>query len=170
MYMLMLHQLMRAKSLQQLMYDILNQYHKPNLGHGLLLKDPGLSSVLIAPAWLGWGRLVHIYLPCSHISALLFAAESHTQLVKNTTCTSLPCGWLPPTLQNVTYKPVCDIDFTAPKTKRKKCEDVQSSSVPSPSAIIPSPTECEVRAFYEELRKSGNFSLFGSASKLSMLI
>ena len=65
MYMLMLHQLMGAKSLQQLMYDILNQYHKPNLGHGLLLKDPGLSSVLIAPAWLGWGRLVRIYLPCS---------------------------------------------------------------------------------------------------------
>ena len=42
---------------------------------------------------------------CSHISALLFAAESHNQLVKNTTRTSLPCGWLPPTLQNVTYKP-----------------------------------------------------------------
>ena len=65
MYMLMLHQLMGAKSLQQLMYDILNQYHKPNLGHGLLLKDPGLSSVLIAPAWLGWGRFVRIYQPCS---------------------------------------------------------------------------------------------------------
>ena len=35
---------------------------------------------------------------------------------------------------------------------------MQCSSVPS-SAIIPSPTECEVRAFYTELRKSGKSSL-----------
>ena len=62
MYMLMLHQLMGAKSLQQLMYDILNQYHKPNLGHGLMLKDPGLSSVLI-DGWVGGGLFA--YLPCS---------------------------------------------------------------------------------------------------------
>ena len=61
MYMLMLHQLMGAKSLQQLMYDILNQYHKPNLGHGLLLKDPGLSSVLIAPG-VGGGLFAYICL------------------------------------------------------------------------------------------------------------
>ena len=39
---------------------------------------------------------------CSHISHSAPAAETHTCLVKNTACTSLPCGWLPPTLKNVT--------------------------------------------------------------------
>ena len=96
---------------------------------------------------------------CSHISALLFAAETHTRLVKNTACTSLPCGWLPPTLKNVTYKPVSDIDFTAPKTKKKKTEDQQVSPALSTSTIICPPTECEIKAFYEELKKSGKPSL-----------
>ena len=71
---------------------------------------------------------MHIVVQCmaglgeahSHISVLLFAAEAHTRLVKNTVCTSLPCGWLPPTMQSVTYKPVSEIDFTAPKTKQNK--------------------------------------------------
>ena len=39
---------------------------------------------------------------CSHISHSAPAAETHTCLVKNTACSSLPCGWLPPTLKNVT--------------------------------------------------------------------
>lgn len=43
-------------------------------------------------------------------------AEAH--LVKNTS--SLSCGWLPPTIQNVSYKPISEMDFSAPKTKRKK--------------------------------------------------
>ena len=100
---------------------------------------------------------------CSHISALLFAAETHTRLVKNITCTSLPCGWLPPTIQNVAHKPICDIDFTAPKTKkRKEDQNVQDSLAldatqeSSASKCPQLPTQDEIN---EELEKCGKPSL-----------
>ena len=54
---------------------------------------------------------------CSHIAALLFAAETYNRLNKDVSCTSLPCAWLPP---SVKYAPISDINFTAPPTKRKK--------------------------------------------------
>ena len=33
---------------------------------------------------------------CSHVAALLFTLESTTTMNKKTSCTSLPCSWLPP--------------------------------------------------------------------------
>ena len=48
---------------------------------------------------------------CSHIAALLFAAEAHNRL-KDTSCTSQPCAWLSPNMQNVAYTPISDINFT----------------------------------------------------------
>ena len=96
---------------------------------------------------------------CSHISALLFAAETHTRFVKNTACTSLPCGWLPPTLQNVTYKPISGIDFTSPKTKRKKMMEGKESSAPSTSHFVQPPTEQQMKAFFDELEESGKPSI-----------
>ena len=38
---------------------------------------------------------------CSHIAALLFAAEAYTKLSKDSSCTSEPCRWLSPSMQNV---------------------------------------------------------------------
>ena len=38
---------------------------------------------------------------CSHIAALLFAAETNTQLKGQFASTSLPCSWLPPSFQSV---------------------------------------------------------------------
>ena len=49
---------------------------------------------------------------CSHIAALLFAVEVHNRL-KDTSCTTQPCKWLSPTMQNVPYAPISDISFTA---------------------------------------------------------
>ena len=63
---------------------------------------------------------------CSHIAALLFAAEAHNRL-KDTSCTSQPCVWLSRNKQNVAYAPVSDINFTAPTTKRKRVLDGKSS-------------------------------------------
>ena len=53
---------------------------------------------------------------CSHIAAVLFALEANTQVKKSMSCTSLPCTWLPPSFQSVTYAPIAKIDF---KQKRK---------------------------------------------------
>ncbi len=38
---------------------------------------------------------------CSHISALLFAAEAHTKLAQETSCTSESCKWLPPSMFHI---------------------------------------------------------------------
>ena len=59
---------------------------------------------------------------CSHIAALLFAAEAHTKIRKNTTCTSTACSWLPPTLKKVLCAPISEIDFTTPQKRRKNME------------------------------------------------
>jgi len=59
---------------------------------------------------------------CSHIAALLFAAEAHNRL-KDTSCTSQPCAWLSPNMKNVAYVPISGIDFTASTTKRKRVQD-----------------------------------------------
>ena len=45
---------------------------------------------------------------CSHVAAVLFTLEANTQLKKKTSCTSLPCSWLPLCFQ---YAQIADIDF-----------------------------------------------------------
>ena len=65
---------------------------------------------------------------CSHIAALLFAVEAHTKAWESTACTSAACSWLPPTLQNVEYAQVKDIDFSSPSAERKKKSSQPSSS------------------------------------------
>lgn len=53
------------------------------------------------------------------IAALLFTMEANSNVKKNLSCTSVPCYWLPPTSKNVPFSEICDIDFTAPQTKKK---------------------------------------------------
>ena len=56
---------------------------------------------------------------CSHISAILFAAEANTQVRKNTSCTSTPCSWVIPSIKKVDYALICKTDFTTPQKRRK---------------------------------------------------
>ena len=65
---------------------------------------------------------------CSHISALLFAAEANTRVQSNLTCTSKICSWLPPTKACVEYAPVTDIDFISPQQKRRKKLDTSDDT------------------------------------------
>ena len=51
---------------------------------------------------------------CSHIAALLFTLEKNTRHQQNTACTSLPCAWLPPSCQAVSYSEIAGIDFATP--------------------------------------------------------
>ena len=47
-----------------------------------------------------------------YIAAVLFALEANTQVKKSMSCTSLPCTWLPPSFQSVTYAPIANIDLS----------------------------------------------------------
>lgn len=55
---------------------------------------------------------------CFHIAALLFTAETNTRMMKNTSCTSLPCSWLAPSCK-IEYATISKIDFTTPQKKMK---------------------------------------------------
>ena len=57
---------------------------------------------------------------CSHTAALLFTSEANTKMKNSTSCTSLPCSWLPPTFQTVPYAELSNIDFMTPNAKRRK--------------------------------------------------
>ena len=53
---------------------------------------------------------------CSHIAALLFSAEAHTEYIK-----SISCTYVASTLQNVSYAPISDINFLHPVLNVRKC-------------------------------------------------
>ena len=54
---------------------------------------------------------------CSHIAALLFWLEANNRLLADPSCTSVPCQWSAPTMQNVDYRQIKDIDFASPEFK-----------------------------------------------------
>ena len=68
----------------------------------------------IVPVWLVWGRLAHILCSCN-----LFTLEKNTQHQN----ISLPCSWLPPSYQTVTYSEIADIAFATPQLKRRSESD-----------------------------------------------
>ena len=76
---------------------------------------------------------------------------------------------LPPALREVPYKPVCEIDFTVPKTKQKefnKALETLSANVNEQIQVkkmktlrtkeidVPSPTEDELSALFSQLSES----------------
>ena len=92
---------------------------------------------------------------CSHIAALLFAAETHTKILQDTSCTSRPCSWLSPNMANVHFAPIAEIDFSSPIVKRKKMMEVDKvSQRKSLDPSVPSPTEDELKILYDNLSKS----------------
>ena len=56
---------------------------------------------------------------CSHVAAVLFAAESNTLIKRQFSATSLPCSWLPAKFKFVSFSKVADIDFKTLNQKRK---------------------------------------------------
>lgn len=98
---------------------------------------------------------------CSHIAALLFAMETCNRLNKDTSCTSRPCAWLPPNMSKVKFAPISDIDFSAPVTKRKRLVEGEEQASQSQSAgeLVPSPSQEEVLAFFNELSENGKPAL-----------
>ena len=80
-------------------------------------KKCGTFSVHIVHVWLDKEK------PVPYFCLVLFAAEAYTSLIKDTACTSHPCEWLSLNFKNVNYAPICNTDFSAPTTKRKRTFD-----------------------------------------------
>ena len=67
---------------------------------------------------------------CSHIAALLFWLEDNNRLLADPSCTSVPCQWSAPTMQNADYRRIKDIDFASPEFKMNhgaKKKELQTS-------------------------------------------
>lgn len=81
---------------------------------------------------------------CSHVAGLLFTLEANTKVKLQTACTSLPCSWLPPTFQDVTYEPISNINFsvTGGATKTDAPSDVKE------------PSDLEKKTFFMALSKT----------------
>ena len=88
---------------------------------------------------------------CSHIAALLFTFEKNSQHQNITTCTPLPCSWLPPSYQAVTYSEIAGIDLTTPQLKRKRSESGDHFFSAAPKNKITPPSHVEVGTFYKNL-------------------
>ena len=74
---------------------------------------------------------------CSNIAALLFWLEANNSLLADPSCTSVPCQVSAPTMQNVDYRWIKDIDFSSPEiqmnrgAKDQSCK--QASTIPEPT-------------------------------------
>ena len=90
---------------------------------------------------------------CSHIAAVLFAPEANTLVKQQHSSTSLPCTWLPPSFRSVQFLPLAEIDFTTPRTKRKKFLETVSPA-PKKSLSIPKPTDAMLSEHYSKLCKT----------------
>ena len=94
---------------------------------------------------------------CSHIAAVMFGVETHNRMLKDEACTSKLCAWLPPTMRNVTFAPIAEIDFTAPSTKQKRSmsQDMPDQGTTQMSRSVPPPSNEELSTFYKLLSKTG---------------
>ena len=93
---------------------------------------------------------------CLHITALLFTLEANTKMKNSTSCTSLPCSWLPPTFQNVPYAELSDTDFTTPNAKRRKEDSlVESASNYCGRTKVFKPTQEELDSLFTSLSAAG---------------
>ena len=116
------------------------------LGTGLVRHSQSISATPLKP-WVGMkknGCIVAAHCTCkaglgeacSHVAGLLFTLEANTRVKHQTSCTSLPCSWLPPSFQDVTYEPIASIDFSLSKlTSTGTSNVVKSTSVAEPSDL-----------------------------------
>ena len=93
---------------------------------------------------------------CSHVAAVLFAAEANTIVKQQLSCTSLPCSWLPPAFRTVPFLPLAEIDFRTPKQKRKSFLDSEGAPAPKKTVSVPKPTEAKLQEHYAKLSKTKN--------------
>ncbi len=86
--------------------------------------------LLIVRAWQVLGKRVPMLLD------FFFALEENSKMKKQTSCTYLPCSWLPPSFQNVSYEPIAKINFSVSKLGDTTRTEGSSSSAASKSVKV----------------------------------
>ena len=96
--------------------------------------------------------------------------SAHRGIKSTLSCTSLPCSWLPPSFQSVSYAKIADIDFSRPKNRKRHLPDAastsnsstttsnqsQTSSKKTKRPIATEPTATELEDLYTNLSKIKN--------------
>ena len=102
------------------------------------------------------------------MSALLFAAETHNRLPREEpACTSQLCARLPPSMKNVKFVPISDIDFTSPSTKGKRITTGHAGkSTPTKFSVSP-PSQEELSNFFSVLAETGKPALLSMIPEYS---
>ena len=95
---------------------------------------------------------------CSHISALLFSLYARTLAVRNTSCTSKPCSWIAPSLKDVEFAKIKDIDFSSPERKQFESTDGGSTRSKIFKEVEP-PSGSELNTFFHKLSAAGRASV-----------
>ncbi|XP_035689579.1 uncharacterized protein LOC118424879 [Branchiostoma floridae] len=97
---------------------------------------------------------------CSHIGAILFAAEVGARLRNSTSCTDVESYWSAPTyVRNIPYLPASGMDFQS--AKKKHALLMENNVTPSATRTVPegnteAGTSCdEQKAFFQKLSESG---------------
>lgn len=98
---------------------------------------------------------------CSHVGALLFALELGYNAKEKQTCTSRANSWLPPSLKEVPFAPVKDIDFTPSDVKRRRIlgeDEIDADDPPVSSTLnVRSPLDNEsVKCFLSKIHEVFN--------------
>ena len=122
----------------------------------------GKSFAIIAPAWLGLGKLAHMLLH------YLITAEANTQFKLQTSFISLPYAWLPPSFQCVLYVKIGKMDFKKPVMKRKLTalvrisdDDGGTTNAKRELQLIEKLSGKQIANFYCKLSEtSGNLSFY----------
>ena len=105
---------------------------------------------------------------CSHVAAVLFAAEANSVTKLQFSSTSLPCSWLPSTFQSVKFSEINGIDFSTPQLKRKLLITGESGPKSMKKYAVLPPTEKQLRNHYSSIAlTSGKPSLLSLVSGMN---
>ncbi len=87
---------------------------------------------------------------CSHMAASMFNLVAYSSVIKDIACTSRPNEWLPPTMKEVPYAEVSEINFKKKKTDKPKT--TKNMSLPK----FAPPTAAEKKTLYDQLKATGS--------------
>lgn len=99
---------------------------------------------------------------CTHIAALLFAVDATMRMKETKTVTQKKAYWIVPSVKDIPYSRIRDIDFTSAISRKKKLDaeinlpDV--TPIPPlnrPHNIVPEPSLEELNDLYTKASNSG---------------
>ena len=102
---------------------------------------------------------------CTHTSALLFYVETAVRIRDARTITQEAAYWKLPSSaqdQGVAYSPICQIDFTSAKSKKRRLDssvnndDSRASEMQRTPRVVPQPSPDDLDSFFTELSRVGS--------------